>query len=106
MAVTAEDIAFAKDLFADLGTISTRKMFGGLSIYCDGKIFAIIVEDQYRLKGAGDMIAVFEAEGWLRWTYTRKDGTASAMPYWDMPEALLDDPQEACTWARRALAHL
>lgn len=107
MAVSDEDIAFVKDLFAGVGPITTRKMFGGLGIYCDGTIFALkMSEGTLRLKGVGEMVDVFTAEGWEPWTYTRKDGAASSMPYWAMPEALLDDPEEASAWARRALSYL
>jgi len=28
------------------------------------------------------------------------------MAYWTMPEEAVDDPDLACDWARRALAHL
>jgi len=45
MAVSADQIAHIHDLFADLGTISTRKMMGGLCIYASGQIFAIVSSD-------------------------------------------------------------
>ena len=41
MAVSDGDIAFAVDLFADLGALSTRKMFGGMCLYHDGTVFAL-----------------------------------------------------------------
>ena len=45
-----------------------------------------------------------EAEGWERWTYAREgSGKATAMPYWALPDDLLDDPDAAGAWARRAL---
>ena len=107
MAISDEQIAFVHDLFASVGPLTTRKMFGGLGIYADGTIFALLMSDgALMLKGAGDMSAALDAEGWVRWTYTRKDGATSSMPYWTMPEALLDDPDAAGTWARRALAAL
>ncbi len=107
MAITDEQIAFVHDLYADLGPISTRKMFGGLGIYADGKIFALVMSDgTHKLKGAGGMPDAYEAAGWQAWIYTRKDGAASSMPYWTIPEDLLDDPEAVCDWARRALAEL
>jgi DNA transformation protein len=107
MAITAEQIAFVEDLFSELGPVTTRKMFGGLGIYADGTIFALLMSDgALKLKGVGEMPAAYAAEGWAPWTYTRKDGATSSMPYWTLPEALLDDPEEACAWARRALAAL
>ena len=107
MAISDEQIAFVHDLFGDLGPLTTRKMFGGLGIYLDGTIFALLMSDgAHMLKGAGDMKATFDDAGWQQWTYTRKDGAASSMPYWHIPEEVLDDPEEACAWARRALAVL
>lgn len=107
MAITDEQIAFVQDLFADVGPITTRKMFGGLGIYSDGTIFALLLSDgSLHLKGADNMPSAYDAEGWSRWTYSRKDGAKSSMPYWQMPEALQDDPDEAAAWARRALAAL
>jgi DNA transformation protein len=107
MAVNEQDIAFVTDLFADLGPVTCRKMFGGLGVYLDGTIFAVKMSDgTLRLKGAGDMSAAYDDAGWEKWTYTRKDGAASSMPYWTIPDALLDDPEACCDWARQALSHL
>lgn len=107
MALGAEEIEHALDLFAGLGPLSTRKMFGGLSIYCDGTIFAIVMSDgRILLKGQGDMQARFEAMGLDRWDYVRKDGSPTHMPYWYLPDSALDDADEASALAREALAHL
>ncbi len=108
MAVTEEQIAHALELFEGIGPMTTRKMFGGLGIYGDGKIFAVLMSDGVlKLKGAGAMVNVFEREGWERWTYSREGSNkVTAMPYWTVPYALLDDPEEASEWARRALAEL
>lgn len=107
MSLSPADAAFARELFAGLGAITTRKMMGGLCLYRDGTIFAIVHGDgSIWLKGAGDFRDVLEAEGSRRWTYARDGGKETAMPYWSLPEAALDDPELACDWARRALAHL
>ena len=44
MSISDADIAFVKDLFSGVGTLTTRKMFGGLAIYADGVIFALIIK--------------------------------------------------------------
>jgi DNA transformation protein len=107
MAVSQGDIDRAVELFAGLGDIATRKMMGGLCLYHEGTIFAILMSDgALLLKGAGDFIDELEAAGCTRWTYSREGGKPTAMPYWSMPDAALDDPDLACDWARRALAHL
>ena len=108
MAVSNEQIETALDLLSGVGPVTTRKMFGGVGFYADGTIFAVLMSDgTLRLKGAGEMAETFEAEGWERWTYAR-DGSdkVTAMPYWRVPDALLDDADEVGVWARQALAAL
>ena len=107
MAISAEEISFATDLFSDLGQISTRRMMGGLCLYQAGVIFALIYSDgQIYLKGANGFGDVLEAEGCSRWSYQREGAKPVSMPYWTLPDAALDDPELACDWARRALEHL
>ena len=111
MSVSDADIAFALELFEgltdDFGPLTTRKMMGGLCLYADGTIFAILHPDgTLLLKGAGAFKQVLIDDGWAPWQYLRKDGTPTNMPYWALPDALLDNPDEACAWARRALAAL
>ncbi|MEO0744711.1 MAG: TfoX/Sxy family protein [Pseudomonadota bacterium] len=107
MAVSDEEIAHALDLFAGLGPLTTRKMFGGMAFYADGTIFAVLMRDgRLLLKGQGEMQARFEAMGLARWTYTRDGKPPTAMPYWHLPDTARDDADEATALAREALAHL
>lgn len=105
MAVSDEQIAFVHDLFRGLPGITTRKMFGGLGIYSEGTIFAVIgPEETLLLKARGALADDLASEGSEQWSYEGKSGKASRMPYWTFPDAALDDPEEACAWARRSLA--
>lgn len=107
MSIAQADIDFAIELFGGLGELTTRKMMGGLCIYSEGTIFAIIHSDgRIYLKGKGDVIEALEGEGSTQWTYSREGQKTTGMPYWTLPEAALDDPEIACEWARRALANL
>ena len=107
MALTDEEIARVRDLFGDVGPITTRRMFGGLGIYRDDTIFALMRSDgAVMIKGAGDFRRYLEDLGCERWSYTRKDGAATAMPYWALPDDLYDDPEAASALARAALEHL
>ncbi len=45
MSISDSDIAFAVDLFGDLGALTTRKMFGGMCLYHDGTVFALVSSD-------------------------------------------------------------
>ena len=107
MSLSAEQIAFARELFDGLGPLTTRRMFGGMCFYRDGTVFAILRSDgAVLLKAGGAFRDRVEADGWEPWTYTRKTGTQSRMPYWVLPDAALDDPEEACDFARAALGCL
>ncbi|MEP5730107.1 MAG: TfoX/Sxy family protein [Sulfitobacter sp.] len=109
MSLAAGDIDFAKELFGALPDLSTRKMFGGLGLYSDGVIFALMRSDGQMLLKAQSGSAFADrlaGMGSDQWTYTRKSGTLSSMPYWSLPDAALDDPDLAVTLAREALAAL
>jgi len=107
MGWTTEDRAaadLATSLFAGLGEVSVRRMFGGAGVYLDGLIFAIIHEGAIYLKGDAELAAAFAAKGCRQFAWTSpKRGRAVRMNYWTLPEAALDDADEACVWARKAL---
>ena len=105
MTLSAADMAFVRDLFEDLPELTTRRMFGAMGIYVAGTIFAVQLGDGRLLLKAGspDFAERMSDLGGEEWIYTRKNGTQSAMPYWSMPEAFLDDPEQACALARDAL---
>lgn len=109
MSALDDEIARAKDLFEELGPVTHRKMFGGAALYFEGRIFAVIVDDEVLIKvdvaKAPSLAEALEAEGSTRWSYEKaKDGKPVAMPYWALPEAAYDDPAAAAEWARRSLA--
>jgi DNA transformation protein and related proteins len=96
--------AFVLELFDDLGDVTARPMMGGLAVYSAGRIFAIVSGEQgIFLKASGAFAEAVAAAGGRQFTYTR-DGRTARMGYWSLPESVLDDPEEACAWARRALA--
>lgn len=107
MGISPEDIEYAMDLFSGVGEITTRRMMGGLCLYSDGTIFAIVhPEGDVMIKGAGAFIDHLEGLGCTRWTYQREGKKETAMPYWSLPESAKDDPEEAVALAREALKHL
>ena len=98
--MTEADIA---DLFAGLGPVSVRRLFGGKGIYHDGVIVAIELRGELMLKADAECAPDFEAAGCRQWTYTgSRHGKVVAMPYWTVPDSALDDPDEMAIWARKA----
>lgn len=50
MASKIEFVEFVVDQLREAGTITYKKMFGEYGLYCDGKIFAVICDDQFYIK--------------------------------------------------------
>jgi DNA transformation protein len=96
-------VAFLKDELAPLGTIRVRKMFGGATLYCDGAVFALIVEDTLYLKADASLSPRFVAEGCPQFTYETKDGRHASMSYWRAPEYLVDDVEALRDWCRASV---
>ncbi len=104
MSVSDADIVFGHDLFAPLGVITSRKMMGGLTLYADGQIFAILDgQGTVFLRAKGDLAKALSDAGARQFSSVDKAGKTSSMGYWTLPEAALDDPDLACDWARKAL---
>lgn len=104
MAVSTATRAFVLELFDGLGHVTARTMMGGLALYADGQIFAIVTGgERVYLKAAGRLAADLASQGAEQFTYARKDGVTARMGYWSLPDHALDDPDAACAWARRAL---
>jgi hypothetical protein len=50
MASSADFIEFLKDQLRGLGHVTSRRMFSGAGIYCDGVIFALLLRDTLYFK--------------------------------------------------------
>ena len=100
MSVSDTDIAFVHDMFDPLGQITTRKMMGGLSIYCDGTIFAMLDrEGTLYLKAKGTFADEMAAAGGRQFGVD----TGDVMAYWTLPDTANYDPDAALIWGQKAL---
>ena len=102
MAISPEFREHVRDLFAKLGPVDIRRMFGGAGVYLGDACFALLVDEEIFMRGDDTLGPIFESAGGERWIYEGK-GKPVAMPYWRLPESAMDDPDEAVKWARRSL---
>lgn len=92
------------DLLGAVPGVASRAMFGGWGIYKDGVIFAIIVDGNLFFKAEGAHRVFFEAQGSRQFTYTtRTRPTPVAMPYWLVPENVLEDRELFDEWVAHTL---
>ena len=105
MSETAAALAFAVDLLSGMGPVAARRMFGGAGLYAGQVMFGLVDDDVIYLKVDEALKADMVAAGSQSWIYSgRKDAGPMETSYWSLPDAALDDPEEACDWGRRALA--
>ena len=97
------DRAAIEEIFAALGPVAIRRLFGGHGIYHAGLIVGAIMDGDILLKADAETEPLFVAAGATQWTYAFKRGTTIRMPYWTIPAAVIDDPDQRATWVRLAL---
>ena len=96
---------FVAELFASMGPVSIRRMFGGAGVFRDGLMFALLGDDTVYLKTDAALRADLEAEGSAPFIWTKPStGEEIDMGYVSLPSSAMDDPDEASAWAKRALA--
>ena len=95
---------YVEDLFAGLGRIRIRKMFGGAGVYSGEDMFALIDQDQIYVKSDDALKADLVDEGGQPFEWTNPStGKTITMSYVSLPVNALDDRDEASDWARKAL---
>ena len=97
-------LRFLEDQFAPIPGVSIRRMFGGVGVFRDGIMFALGGSDEVLYFRADEETrSRYEAEGMKPFTYPM-GGEDKAMPYWQVPESLFEDPDTFREWAEEAFA--
>ena len=93
---------FVLDQLAELGPVTSRKMFGGVGVYCGSAFFAIIARDELYLKVDAETRGDYEGAGMhaFRPFVDRPPSTT----YYCVPVGVLESGPELVAWARKAVA--
>lgn len=103
--MSADDdlVEILREALERTGSVSARRMFGGVGVYFDGTFFAIIARGTIYLKTSEESCARFAAEGAAPFSYTTKAGRTQLTSYWRLPDRLLDEADELREWARASI---
>ena len=94
---------FVCELFAPMGAIKIRRMFGGAGVFLDGVMFALLADEVIYLKTDHALRSALEAEGSAPFKWTRpSDGKVYDMGYLNLPSDGMDDAEIASEWGRKA----
>jgi DNA transformation protein len=103
LAVSAEYREFLADLLRPLGPVGIRGMFGGAGVFYGKAMFALIANETLYMKVDASNRAEYEAEAAAQFTYESPSGKIVEFGYFELPERLLDEPDELVRWARKSV---
>jgi DNA transformation protein and related proteins len=101
--VTPQYQDFILDLLSPLEPLA-RRMFSGVGLFHGGVMFGLLVRDTFYLRVSDTTRAQFEAAGSAPFSYNRAGRMVSLAAYYELPEGLLDQPEELLQWTRDAIA--
>ena len=91
----------ALGLLLSFGPVTARAMFGGYGLYLDGLMFGLIANDTLYFKVDDGNLDEYIKAGTGPFTYEGKRRPVE-MSYYQIPEALMNNPTTLAKWAERA----
>jgi DNA transformation protein len=99
--MTTEFISYLHEVFAPFGIIQIRRMFGGFGLYHQSLMFGLVVDDTLYLKVDADSKPAYEKLQRAQFKFERL-GKIIKMSYYQAPDEIFEDADQATLWARRA----
>jgi DNA transformation protein and related proteins len=101
--VTRQYQDFILDLLTPLAP-QPRRMFSGVGLFHRRVMFGLLVREAFYLRVDERSRLKFEDAGSVPFSYVRAGRTVSLAAYYEVPEGLLDQPEQLLIWAREAVA--
>ena len=87
-----------------LGEITTKKMFGANAFYVEGILFGMVMKSgEFYLKANEQNIARFKDNDCQQFN---PRNTKKGMPYWKVPDKVIDNNDSLIQWSKEALQAL
>ena len=94
-------LEFLAEWLSPLGAITSRRMFGGHTLYCDGVVFALVAVNTLYLKVDAVTRPGFEAQG-LK-PFRPFEDRPEVMQYYPPPAEFFEDADVMLAWGRAAV---
>lgn len=96
------DAADVADLFAPFGPVRIKRMFGGLGVWADDVMFALVFDGEVYARVDDGNRALFAAEECAAFSYTR-GAKVVELGYRRLPADAFDDADRLTLYAEAAL---
>jgi len=103
MSVTPSYLSFVIDQLTTFGTITAKRMFGGIGLYYDGRFFGLIDDDVVFFRVDDESRAEYLAREMPAFRPVRNKPDVRSANYYQVPGEVLEDAEQLVAWARRAL---
>jgi DNA transformation protein and related proteins len=103
VSVRSDYLAYVLEQLAQLGGVSSRRMFGGAGLYCDEFFFALVSDDTLYLRVDDSNRADYSARGMAQFR-PYADRPHLSMNYFETPAEVLEDARQLVLWASRSVA--
>jgi DNA transformation protein and related proteins len=103
MSVSANYLSYVIDQLRSVGAIRSRRMFGGIGLYCDDLFFGLIDDDVVYFKVDDSNRDDYTSRGCEAFRPLADDPNAVSMNYFRVPEDVLEDSDAVRAWARKSV---
>lgn len=103
MAVSSDYLQYVLEQLSALARVTSRRMFGGIGLYCDGFFFGLIDDDTLFFKVDDSNRPDYLARHAAAFRPFR-DKPDLSMAYFEVPADALEDRDELAIWARKSVA--
>jgi DNA transformation protein len=100
--VSADYLQYVLDQLALLGAVSSRRMFGGVGLYCEEFFFGLIDDDTLYLRVDDSNRSEYTARAAAPFR-PYADRPQLSMNYYATPAEVLENAGELANWARRSV---
>ncbi len=103
MSVQPQYLAYVLEQLAGLGSVSSRRMFGGVGLYSGALFFGLIDDDTLFFKTGTSNFAEYAARNMPRFM-PPANRPLGPMGYHQVPADIIEDDEALVTWARKSVA--
>jgi len=103
MPVSPNFLSYVIDQLRSLGAVRSRRMFGGIGLYCDDLFFGLIDDDILYFKVDDSNRELYVSRGCEQFRPFPDDPNTVSMNYYRVPEDVLEDADEVRAWARKSI---